>query len=68
VAHTFDPSTQEAEVDWSLWVQGQPGLHSQLQASQGYFVKPCLTKIILFLFVFERGFLCVALAVMELTL
>ena len=26
VAHTFNPSTQEAEAGESLWVQGQPGL------------------------------------------
>jgi len=26
VAHTFNPSTGEAEASGSLWVQGQPGL------------------------------------------
>lgn len=30
------PSTWEAEADRSLWVQGQLGLHSELQDSQGY--------------------------------
>ena len=26
VVQAFNPSTSEAEVDGSLWVQGQPGL------------------------------------------
>ena len=26
VAHTFNPSTQEAETDKSLWIQGQSDL------------------------------------------
>ena len=38
----FDPSTQEAESSGSLWVQDQPGVHSELQDSQGYAEKPCL--------------------------
>ena len=43
VAHTFNPSTQEAEsVDF--WVQGQPGLQSEFQESLGYTEKPCLKK------------------------
>lgn len=33
VAHAFNPSTGEQE---------QPGLKSQLQASQGYVERPCL--------------------------
>ena len=31
-------STWEAEAGRSLWVQGQPGLHSEFQDSQGYTV------------------------------
>jgi hypothetical protein len=27
--HSFNPSTQEAEAGWSLWVRGQPGLQSE---------------------------------------
>jgi hypothetical protein len=27
-----------------LWVQGQPGLQSEFQDSQGYTEKPCLKK------------------------
>jgi hypothetical protein len=27
-----------------FWVQGQPGLHSEFQDSQGYTEKPCLDK------------------------
>ena len=42
-AHAFNPSTWEAEaVDF--WVQGQPGLQSEFQDSQGYTEKPCLEK------------------------
>ena len=44
VAHTFNPSTQEVEAGRSLWVQGQPGLQSELQDSQDYTVKPYLEK------------------------
>lgn len=29
VVHIFNPSTEEAETDESLWVQGQPGLHNK---------------------------------------
>jgi hypothetical protein len=28
----------------NFWVQGQPGLQSELQDSQGYTEKPCLKK------------------------
>jgi hypothetical protein len=44
VAHAFNPSTQEAEADFVLWVRGQPGLQSEFQDSQGYTEKPCLEK------------------------
>jgi hypothetical protein len=43
VAHTFNPSTQEAEAGGFL-VRGQPGLQSEFQDSQGYTEKPCLEK------------------------
>jgi hypothetical protein len=43
VAHTFNPSTWEAEaVDF--WVRGQPALQSEFQDSQGYTEKFCLKK------------------------
>jgi hypothetical protein len=41
-AHTFDSSIQEAEAGRSLWVWGQPGLHSEFQVSQGNTEKPHL--------------------------
>jgi hypothetical protein len=44
MAHTFNPSTQEAEAGRSLWVQGQPGLQSEFQDIQGYIVTHCLKK------------------------
>ena len=40
VAHAFNPSTWEADFR----VQGQPGLQSVFQDSQGYTEKPCLKK------------------------
>jgi hypothetical protein len=43
VALTFNPSTWEAEAGGFL-IQGQPGLQSELQDSQGYTEKPCLKK------------------------
>jgi hypothetical protein len=33
VPHTFNPCTQKAERDREICVQGQPGLHSKLQAT-----------------------------------
>jgi hypothetical protein len=42
VAHTFNPSTQEAEAGGSLWVWGQPDLYSEFQGSQSYSEKPWL--------------------------
>ena len=41
VAYAFNARTQEAEAG-DFWVQGQPGLQSELQDSQGYTEKPCL--------------------------
>jgi hypothetical protein len=41
VAHAFNPSTWEAEAGG---VQGQPGLQSEFQDSQGYTEKPYLEK------------------------
>jgi hypothetical protein len=43
VAHTFNPSTWEAEAG-DFWVLGQPGLQSEFQDNQGYTEKPCLEK------------------------
>jgi hypothetical protein len=42
MGHTFNPSTQEAEVGRSLWVWGQSSLQSELQDSPGYTEKPCI--------------------------
>jgi hypothetical protein len=42
VAHTFNPSTQEAEAGGFLSLR--PGLQSEFQDSQGYTEKPCLEK------------------------
>jgi hypothetical protein len=35
-------SKQQKQADF--WVQGQPGLQSEFQDSQGYTEKPCLEK------------------------
>lgn len=40
--HAFNPHTWETEAGGSLEIQGQPSLHSELQASQGYIKRPCL--------------------------
>ena len=40
--HTFYPSTQEAETDGPLCVEGHPGLQSEFQESQGYVERPGL--------------------------
>jgi hypothetical protein len=44
VAHAFNPSTWDAETGGylRLWVQGQTGLQSEFQDSQGYTEKPCV--------------------------
>ena len=39
---SFNPRTWEAEAGRSLWVQGQPGLPSAFQNSQGCTEKLCL--------------------------
>lgn len=39
VAHTFSPSAEEAETHKSLQDQGQKGLHSEFQATQGCIVR-----------------------------
>ena len=31
VGHNFNPSTWKAEAGGSLWIQGQPDLHSKFQ-------------------------------------
>jgi hypothetical protein len=41
---SFSPSIWEAEAGRSLWVWGQPGLHSEFQNSQRYIVRLCLQK------------------------
>jgi hypothetical protein len=44
VVYTLNPSTKEARASGSLWIWGQPGLHTEFQASQVYLVRPCLKK------------------------
>jgi hypothetical protein len=45
VAHAFNPSTPEEKVGVHLRVQGQPGLPSELQDSQGCYTEaPYLEK------------------------
>jgi hypothetical protein len=44
VGHTFNPSTWEAETVGCLWTQGQPGLQSEVQDSQGYIEKTLSRK------------------------
>jgi hypothetical protein len=46
MAHTFNPSTREAEAGRVLSIQGQPGLQREFQDSQGYLKRPCLKKTI----------------------
>ena len=41
VAHSFKPSTREAET---LWVWGQPGPQSKFHGQGGYTEKACLKK------------------------
>lgn len=44
VVHSFNPGTREPEAGGFMWLQGQHGLHSELQDSQGYIVTSCLEK------------------------
>ena len=44
VGHTFNFSTHDADAGRSLWVQGQPGLNSEFQDSQGYGERLCLKE------------------------
>lgn len=43
VAHTTNPSTQEAEASGLPYVQGQPGLH-EFKVILEYRVRPCLER------------------------
>jgi hypothetical protein len=43
-AFYFSTCKAEVDVDGSLWVRGQPGLHVEFQDNQSYVVKPCLKK------------------------
>jgi hypothetical protein len=43
--HNYNPSTADTEAG-GLQVRGQPDLHSEFQASQGYTVRSCLKKLI----------------------
>jgi hypothetical protein len=36
MAQVFNPRAQEAGADWSLYVQGQPGLHSAYQTAKTF--------------------------------
>lgn len=44
VADAFNLNSQETEAIGFLWVQGQCGLHSELQDSQSYVETPYLKK------------------------
>lgn len=35
----FNPCIQEAKADSSLWIQAQPSLHSELQATQSHMIR-----------------------------
>ena len=43
MAQAFNPSTWEAEAG-TFWVEGQPGLESEFQDSQGYTERSCFNK------------------------
>lgn len=45
--HDFEHWTQEEKVGGSLWAHVQPGLHSKLQVSQEYIVRPYLKKYLM---------------------
>jgi hypothetical protein len=40
VAYPFNPSFWETEADGSMWAEGDHGLHSEFQTSQGCIMKP----------------------------
>jgi hypothetical protein len=44
MVHAFDTSTWETEAGGSLWVQGNRGLKSEFQDTQGYIEQYCLNK------------------------
>lgn len=44
VAHSFNPSTQKAEIGGSLRVPDQPGLHNELQNNPGLYTKTLSQK------------------------
>lgn len=44
VVHTFNHSTLQVEVDRSLWVWGQIGLHSEFHASQDHRARHHVSK------------------------
>ena len=45
VAHTFNPSTQEAEAGEYPWIWGQPDWQNEFQDSQDYYTEnPYLKK------------------------
>lgn len=39
VVHFFNPSIWEVEAGISLWVWGQPGIHSEIQTRKGHKVR-----------------------------
>lgn len=39
VMPTFNLSIQEAKADGSLWIQAQPSLHSEVQATQSNIIR-----------------------------
>jgi hypothetical protein len=43
VAHTFNLSTQEAEEDGFLWVQGQPGLQRKGRTARALIYREALS-------------------------
>lgn len=57
VVHGLNSSTQVAEAGGTLWIQGQPDIHSKFQDSHNYRVRPYLKKIFLsYQTTFQSGF------------